>query len=316
MYYVIIPTGSDLYHHGILGQKWGKRNGPPYPLNASAHSSAENKVGWKKSLKSSSGKQTETRAKSKKGEASGSVAAYLAVYLGITALSFSPVLIAAAADSVSRGKAKLKEHREDKLRTKLKKDEKTGLPLKKKEMSPKEDIKHINPGFKNGEKDTTMNCPFCVTAYELRRRGFDVRAGKTEKGRFDEDIEKFYKEKKKFKYAELPGKDKEHAPTAKDISKTMDDTLLHNSGDGTRGTVKVIWKYGGAHVFNYDIKDGKVHYYDGQNGKEYNIQRDVAPSVRTISQKTTKRGTGCWAYLRTDNLTPDYKFLKKEGVIV
>jgi hypothetical protein len=21
-------------HHGIIGQKWGKKNGPPYPLNS------------------------------------------------------------------------------------------------------------------------------------------------------------------------------------------------------------------------------------------------------------------------------------------
>ena len=31
------PHTYFLAHHGIVGQKWGKRNGPPYPLNASTH---------------------------------------------------------------------------------------------------------------------------------------------------------------------------------------------------------------------------------------------------------------------------------------
>ena len=32
---------DHLAHHGILGQKWGKRNGPPYPLNSSQKSASE-----------------------------------------------------------------------------------------------------------------------------------------------------------------------------------------------------------------------------------------------------------------------------------
>lgn len=41
---------SELYHHGILGQRWGRKNGPPYPLDASDHSASEKKAGWTKSL--------------------------------------------------------------------------------------------------------------------------------------------------------------------------------------------------------------------------------------------------------------------------
>lgn len=39
-----------LMHHGILGQKWGHQNGPPYPLDEGDHSSSEKKAGYKKSI--------------------------------------------------------------------------------------------------------------------------------------------------------------------------------------------------------------------------------------------------------------------------
>lgn len=50
-----------LAHHGILGQKWGKRNGPPYPLEPSDHSAAEKKAGYTKSLSKDSQNNVDTQ---------------------------------------------------------------------------------------------------------------------------------------------------------------------------------------------------------------------------------------------------------------
>lgn len=55
-----ITYNEELAHHGILGQKWGHRNGPPYPLDASAHSKAEKEAMASKSGSSGSGSDSKS----------------------------------------------------------------------------------------------------------------------------------------------------------------------------------------------------------------------------------------------------------------
>ena len=44
MRYGYVNRELYLAHHGIKGQKWGTRNGPPYPLDDSDHSAREKKL--------------------------------------------------------------------------------------------------------------------------------------------------------------------------------------------------------------------------------------------------------------------------------
>lgn len=59
---------DTLYHHGIRGQKWGDRNGPPYPLNASEHRAVVKRSHKEKRRNASDMSNDELRAAIKRKE--------------------------------------------------------------------------------------------------------------------------------------------------------------------------------------------------------------------------------------------------------
>lgn len=61
----------ELYHHGIKGQKWGKKNGPPYPIPYKDHSAAEKKAKWQYSLNRNTNEKSRLKKISDNSTASG-----------------------------------------------------------------------------------------------------------------------------------------------------------------------------------------------------------------------------------------------------
>lgn len=75
MYYAVQRINESLTHHGILGQKWGKKNGPPYPLRPSDHSASEKKAGYKKNIAGGSGNVSSNKTNTSKVEVKRKTAA-------------------------------------------------------------------------------------------------------------------------------------------------------------------------------------------------------------------------------------------------
>lgn len=325
-----------LEHHGIIGQKWGKRHGPPYPLSGKV--SAAVKRGDNPKTKSSdtvygdAKKKTATKSKVKKAKVdhmkeddpdeekyrkSQAVASMVMSTLGVAAgvavnaamissgvinpvalvmpLASSVGIVAAAKelhDAKKANKLVEKLNKERAANTKI--DKKTGLKLKQKEMTREEDLKQVNPGYKNFQPNTKSNCMLCTTTYDIRRRGYDVTAQKAAVGYSDDDIKKWYKNAK-VKEVKATG-------TASLIRNTKQELVAQ--GEGARGNLMITWSGANSgHSMAYEVQGGKVVIYDAQSNEVIRNPDKILSMSRAAS------------YVRLDNLQPNWKEIKKECVM-
>ena len=293
-----------LAHHGIMGMKWGIRNGPPYPLDFRDHSAVEKKYmserTYGSSNKSDSKPQTPKdnmdHSKSDKTE----LYTYLA-WLGVDILTLNPYGLAM---DIQRGAnaahAEIKTRKVEKIRAQSRVDKKTGLHVKHREFSEKEDMYMVNPSFKNFDKNTKNNCMLCTTAYDMRRRGYEVSAKKASHGYKEADAERWYKnanvktiEKPRvlsFKEAFLGNKDLTEKVTRE----------LEKQGNGARGNLMISWNTsGGGHSIVYEVQDNKLILRDCQNNQVYKHPG-----------KLIKGAVGA-SYIRLDNVEPNMKRIKE-----
>lgn len=285
--------GSTLSHHGIAGQRWYVKNGPPYPLGAKAHSSNEKKAGtkgWTSEAKREQSKNNRNGdgANSKQGNISKSInkhsktvgdadtAAYVATYA--TALLGTAAYVAYMAHKAIKQSADTVEHYKNNRTIKSAAD----APKLKKKMTSSESMAKTNPDYPSS--GTTMNCTFCTTAMALRKKGYDVKANKLDEGLRTVDVfgKGFNASKQNMKGKQTP--------------QSVLDNLAQN-GDGSYGNLTITWKTGGGHSIFWEVENGKTRLYDGQSGTEYTTDGEWA---RVFSYSNNK----AYEYYRLDNCEP------------
>ncbi|MFF8994450.1 toxin glutamine deamidase domain-containing protein [Streptomyces sp. NPDC014983] len=119
-------------------------------------------------------------------------------------------------------------------------------------------LERINTKYERGDPAYSHNCTSVVQAYELSRRGQDVKAGPLEPGKTGgrplDVIEQTWGASFTTAYSSLPSDSDGGRAEVEEAFKEP----------GSRGVVFVAWRSGGAHVFNVENVGGKVRFVDGQ----------------------------------------------------
>jgi hypothetical protein len=170
------------------------------------------------------------------------------------------------------------------------------------------DSNSVNPGWTAPEKATadtnkryTDNCTHCVTAYELRRRGYDVEATPSPKvgGRPLDDFMD--------RWTDADGKKREMKISGYNSSEV--DRAVESWGPGSRGWVMVAWEDGGSHIFAVENIGGKPVYLEPQH-------RMLGNGTAETHFARVKQQLGSVYYMRTDDLIPTAKIIDPADPLV
>ena len=293
-----IHREKDLSHHGILGQRWGKQNGPPYPLDASDHSASEKKAGWRKSLDKSDKKGLKLTPGQKKAIVIGAsvVAAGLIGY-GL----YKSGALNNLGDYVKNGKSTVD------FATEGPPKEINGIPALQKEETIQESLNNTNPHL--GEADRQGNCTTAAIAGFCRQQGLNVRAGLgSENGYMAAGaVEEVFPGIRDMR---VDGKSRLLDGSAVRFGRSKEDAeamLIKRFGANAEGICAVQWhkRSDGSqsgHTFSWKIVDGKVTFIDYQQKK---MGSDIDFYWRAIDPN------GSLVLARLDGLIPDKDGLSK-----
>lgn len=254
---------AELYHHGILGQKWGERNGPPYPLKPSDHSKDEQKAGYKKSINKgsltpskkheNSNKNKTNKVLSRIGDKTMGEIDPAIKQLGMDAAGIAIITLLASVRAAVHNKISIKKHIEELEQRKNNRSIKhlDDIPKIEGDNTPTSNMSVTNKDF--GKPGRSVNCTLCTTAMAMREMGYDVIAGASNHGYGPEIFNKAFNAPD----GKLRGSNKKKLET------------LSKLPEGSFGNLGLYWKQGGGHSIFFKIEHGKPVFYDGQGNVKY-----------------------------------------------
>ena len=170
------------------------------------------------------------------------------------------------------------------------------------EQTSDECQKAVNPDYDATIYDRSMNCTFCSSAYDLRKRGYDVEANPISmcEAYTIDDICSWYDNPQRVSKSDIETTYRQRALTdPKDIvtKREMLVESLKNNGEGSRGHLVLYWGTGGAHDVIWEVENGEVVMRDCQTG-------EVNRTFSILSYAVD------YEYIRTDNLEPTEEILR------
>jgi hypothetical protein len=149
------------------------------------------------------------------------------------------------------------------------------------------DTRSTNPNY--GKPGYNVNCVHVVATYEMRRRGFNVKATALPQSMRAAHGRDAGEALSRWRTPE----GRPAAFTARNLpASRIEGAILNGLPPGGRGWVRIGWKDGGGHIMNVErMADGSVRWLEAQTGKAVQATR------------YTKHGVS-FHFVRVDNLVP------------
>lgn len=167
-------------------------------------------------------------------------------------------------------------------------------------------VSRINPNY--GDVGTKNNCRRCTFAYEMSRRGFDVKATKSTLGTGQNGVGLYnamHKKRLRGGMLGFVGKVMSDDPITDDITQFTGKTVEHLNSEsgysksifkalskfenGARGELHLRWKMGSGHSVAWEIIDGSPVIFDCQTGQRFLNSVDFASYGDLVGEASVTR---------------------------